>query len=51
VIKKISKNENYRKSLSNCKNPYGNGKSSKKIVDKIEKIQINEKLLIKDITY
>ena len=51
VIKEISKNGNYRKSLSNCKNPYGNGKSSKKIVDKIEKIQINEKLLIKDITY
>tara|TARA_Y100000591_G_C21822563_1_gene694545 strand:+ start:843 stop:2009 length:1167 start_codon:yes stop_codon:yes gene_type:complete len=44
-------NKKYRRMLSNVKNPYGDGKSSKKIVKLIEKIDINKKLLIKDITY
>ena len=44
-------NKKYRRMLSNVKNPYGDGKSSKKIVNLIEKIDINKKLLIKDITY
>ena len=44
-------NKKYRRMLSNVKNPYGDGKSSKKIVRLIEKIDINKKLLIKDITY
>ena len=51
VTKKVLENQKYRKMLINCKNPYGDGKSSKKIVDIIESIKINNKLLIKDITY
>ncbi len=47
----VLNNRKYKKLLVNVDNPYGNGKSSKKIVDLIEKIKINDKLLIKDITY
>ena len=51
AIKKIFDNKKYRNSLANCKKPYGDGTSSKKIVDIIQSIKINNKLLIKDITY
>ncbi len=51
AINYVMYNKKYRRMLSNVKNPYGDGKSSKKIVNLIEKIDINKKLLIKDITY
>lgn len=44
--------ENFKKSLKkNCINPYGDGKSSKKILEIILKSKINNKLIVKDITY
>lgn len=41
----------YRKVVSTCKNPYGDGQASKRIADKLASIDIDEKLLIKDITF
>lgn len=43
--------QEYRKVVSTCSNPYGDGKSSARIADIIASTTINEKLLIKDITY
>ncbi|MBU4190390.1 MAG: UDP-N-acetyl glucosamine 2-epimerase [Candidatus Thermoplasmatota archaeon] len=34
-----------------CKNPYGNGKASKRIVKVLSEIKIDKKLLQKRITY
>ena len=41
-IKKIKKS---------CRNPYGDGKTSEKIIDIIKNTDINDKLLIKNLTY
>ena len=41
----------YRKQVENCSNPYGDGKSSVKIAEILANISINNKLLIKEITY
>jgi len=41
----------YRKSVASCSNPYGDGKSSTRIADILATIHIDDKLLIKDITY
>ena len=57
-IKKIKKALNYalnnklfKLKLKNCKNPYGDGKSSEKIIKLIKKIKINKKLLDKRMIY
>ena len=42
---------NYIKTVSQCSNPYGDGKSSQRISNVIASIEINDNLLIKDITY
>ena len=45
-------NKNFKKSIiQNCTNPYGDGKSSKRILEIILKSEINDKLIVKDITY
>ncbi len=41
----------FKKSLKGMANPYGDGKSSKRIVDILESIPINDKLLVKRLTY
>ncbi|GHD46990.1 GDP/UDP-N,N'-diacetylbacillosamine 2-epimerase (hydrolysing) [Marinobacter persicus] len=41
----------YRAYVGNCANPYGNGRSSSLIADTLAHTPIDEKLLIKDITY
>jgi len=41
----------FRKNLKGMANPYGDGKSSERIVKILKNISINEKLLIKSITY
>ena len=41
----------YRKMISSCSNPYGEGSSSERIADILARIDIDESLLIKDITY
>lgn len=41
----------YREQVAKCSNPYGDGHSSEKIADILANIPIDEKLLVKDITY
>lgn len=41
----------FKKKVSLCKNPYGDGHSAKRIVDVLEMMPIDDKLLIKQITY
>ena len=52
IVKAIKKglSENFKKSISNIKNPYGDGDSSKKIIEVLKKTRIDEKLLTKNIT-
>jgi GDP/UDP-N,N'-diacetylbacillosamine 2-epimerase (hydrolysing) len=54
IIKAINKaifDKDYIKKVKKCKNPYGDGKSSIKIAKLIASLKIDNKLLIKDITY
>ena len=44
-------NKEYREEVGHCSNPYGDGKSSKKIAEIIANLTIDDKLIIKDITY
>lgn len=48
---KQSLSRTFRKKLKNLKNPYGDGKSSQKIVDILMKTKIDKDLLYKEITY
>ena len=41
----------FRKRVQTCVNPYGDGKSSKRITDILERVPIDDTLLIKRITY
>lgn len=41
----------YRSTVQACTNPYGDGKSSARIADILASLQLDEELLIKDITY
>lgn len=43
--------QEFKAKAAKCKNPYGDGKSAKRIVDILESTPINDKLLIKRITY
>ena len=43
--------QNYRKKLESCSNPYGDGHSSARIADILATIPLDNQLLIKDITY
>ena len=53
IIKTIKKSlsKTFKKKLENLNNPYGDGKSSQKIVDILTKTKIDKKLLFKEITY
>lgn len=50
AIFKALHNDEFRKRMRDSKNPYGDGKSGKRIADIIEKISINEDLLQKRFT-
>ncbi|MDD5618348.1 MAG: UDP-N-acetylglucosamine 2-epimerase [Candidatus Omnitrophica bacterium] len=50
IIKALYDNK-FRKKVKLCKNPYGNGKASKRITEVISSIKLNENLLKKQITY
>ena len=50
-INYILNNKNFKKNLKKCKNPYGQGKSSEKIIKILKNIKINKKLLDKEMTY
>ncbi len=50
AIKKINSKE-FKKSIKNLNNPYGDGYSSKKILEILQKTKVDEKLLKKELTY
>ena len=50
-IKYVLKNKSYIKKVKKCKNPYGDGKSSGRIVNILKNIKIDHKLLDKINTY
>ncbi len=50
IIKALS-NKRFITKVKNCKNPYGDGKSSKRILKILETINLDKKLLDKRITY
>ena len=54
IIKKINfifKNKKFIQSLKNLKNPYGDGKSTKRIVKHLKNIEISKNIIQKQITY
>ena len=51
AINKCLYDLNFLNSLTNLKNPYGNGNSSKKIVEILEKIDIKDILIQKELNY
>lgn len=51
AINKAIHDKKYMAIVQKCTNPYGNGKSSDKIAEIISSVKIDDKLLIKDITY
>lgn len=50
-IQRALHDDTFRKDLQGCVNPYGDGYSSERIVDILRSVEINEKLLDKQITY
>ena len=50
AVKKIF-SKKFKKMVSSVKNPYGNGTSSKKIIEVIKKTKIDDKLLKKQLTF
>ena len=51
AIKIAVSDENFLKKVKLCKSPYGNGTASKKIVNILSDIELDENLLKKKITY
>jgi len=47
----LSQSDAFKEKIKNLKNPYGDGKSSKKILDIILKTKIDDKLMFKKLTY
>jgi GDP/UDP-N,N'-diacetylbacillosamine 2-epimerase (hydrolysing) len=48
---KLALSEQFRESLRDCKNPYGDGHSSERILDILENTRHDDRLLIKELTY
>lgn len=51
AIRQAVFDEDYRKAVADCVNPYGDGHSSMRIADILATVSLDDKLLIKDITY
>lgn len=51
AVRKAVYDNGYREQVKQCSNPYGDGTSSKQIANVLATIPIDEKLLIKEITY
>jgi GDP/UDP-N,N'-diacetylbacillosamine 2-epimerase (hydrolysing) len=51
AIQRAIFDKGYRTMVDQCRNPYGDGKSSPRIADLLASTPIDERLLIKDITY
>ncbi len=50
-IEKALKNQDFNERIQNSKHPYGDGSASKKIVQNLKEIEINDELLNKQIEY
>jgi len=48
---KMAISSEFKKKMKDCVNPYGDGNSTKKIVDILEALIIDDKILIKGLTY
>ena len=51
AVHKACSDSDYRRLVEECVNPYGDGRSSIRIADALSSIPIDQRLLIKDITY
>lgn len=51
AVKKVSEKSFLKNLEINCVNPYGDGKTSQKIIELLKNTNINSKLITKDITY
>lgn len=51
ALRKALFDSDYRNTVMSCSNPYGDGKSSQRIADVLASVELDDKLLIKDITY
>lgn len=51
AVRQAVDDKEYRELVSNCSNPYGDGKTSDKIAEVLATVAIDDDLLIKDITY
>jgi GDP/UDP-N,N'-diacetylbacillosamine 2-epimerase (hydrolysing) len=51
AVQKALFDNTYRNSVSKCNNPYGDAHASARIADILASVDIDDKLLIKDITY
>ena len=51
AVKKAIYDKKFRENAKNCKNPYGDGRTGKRIAEILSKIKIDGKLLNKQITY
>lgn len=51
AVQRAIRDPEYRARIARCSNPYGDGKSSQRIADTLANIPIDDRLLIKDITY
>lgn len=51
AIKKALYDKNFKEEVKQCKNPYGDGHASKRIVNVLAHIKLDKKLLQKQITY
>lgn len=48
---KLAISKEFKQKLINCENPYGDGRSSERILDILSNTEINDKLLVKKLTY
>jgi GDP/UDP-N,N'-diacetylbacillosamine 2-epimerase (hydrolysing) len=51
AVRRACFDQEYRRAIADCSNPYGDGRSADRIADILARLSIDKKLLIKDITY
>jgi len=51
AVQKALTDDAFKKTVKNCKNPYGDGTAAKKIVNVLSKVKIDKNLIQKRITY
>lgn len=51
AINKALSDKVFREKVKNCKNPYGNGRATERIIKILKNLKIDNKLLVKSLTY